>query len=234
MLAQTFMKHNRANAGWHRSLLAGVTIVALVPASVQAHANRVVEGPKPPAAGEADTVDGALAEGDLTTARELTAPTEAENPNRTRDRAKVCEQAADYACAIAAWKHILEDLPQNSPERSEIEATIVDLEDMSRGTVEDEPASTHREEYDHQRAAKLAALAPKPPPVVADTPPPPEPIKIHRKWYFWVTLGAIVASAAAITGIAIKAATSAPEDDLDTEMTAARLPLQRQGLGFRF
>ncbi len=224
----------RPRVGWWRPLVCVALVVAMVPQSALAH--RAVEGPKPapqqPAAEQ--TVDDALAEGDLSTARELTAAQEGEDPENTRARARVCEQAGDYACALAAWQQVLADLPPNSPERTEIEATISDLEDMSRGTVSDEPASTHRAEFDKQRAAKLAALAPKPAPVVDDTPPPPEPVKIHRKWYFWVTLGAIVASAAAITGIAIKAATSNSEDDLDARATAGRLPPPRHGLGFRF
>jgi len=210
-----------------------VLCVAMVPTSAVA-SSRVVEGPQPADQAGTETVDGALERGDLTTARELTAPGDPVDPERARERARVCEQAGDYACATQALEAVRDSLPENSPERAELQATLDDIEAQARGTVADEPASTRRAQYDRERAAKLAALAPKATSVVEDTPPPAEAVKIHRKWYFWVTLGAIVASAAAITGIAIKAATSTPEDDLDTQPTAARLPPPRHGLGFRF
>mgnify|MGYP000529473317 CR=1 FL=1 len=76
------------------------------------------------------------------------------------------------------------------------------LEDMSRGTVVDEPASTKRAGLDQARRDRELALLPKPkvdkPRPVA--PPPKE--KIVKKWYFWVTLLAIAASGAAITAFA--------------------------------
>jgi len=79
--------------------------------------------------------------------------------------------------------------------------------------VPDEPASTHREELD---AAREERLAPTPEPEKAEPAPAPvEDVKIVKKWYFWVTLAAIVASAGAITGIAIKAATDERKDSLD-------------------
>lgn len=59
-------------------------------------------------------------------------------------------------------------------------------------------------------------------------------MKIYKKWYFWVTLTAIVASAAAITGVAIKAALDEPRDDLDMTAGSARIQAGPPGLGFRF
>ncbi|MGB1278137.1 MAG: hypothetical protein ACPG77_20490, partial [Nannocystaceae bacterium] len=139
-----------------------VLCATMVPTSAVA-SSRVVEGPQPAAQAAPETVDDALERGDLTTAREQTAPSDPIDPERARERARVCEQAGDYACATKALTAVRDSLPENSPERPQLQATLDDIEARARGTVEDEPASTRRAQYDRERAAKLGALAPKPP-----------------------------------------------------------------------
>ncbi len=53
----------------------------------------------------------------------------------------------------------------------------------------------------------------------------------NLKWYFWVTILAIAASGAAITGIAVKAANDERPDSLDNSAGPVRLD---QGFGLRF
>ena len=58
--------------------------------------------------------------------------------------------------------------------------------------------------------------------------------RIVKKWYFWVTILAIAASGAAITGIAIKAANDERKDSLDPSAGRVRLGPLDQGFGLRF
>ncbi|MCA9719374.1 MAG: hypothetical protein KC468_32195, partial [Myxococcales bacterium] len=181
-----------------------------------------------------------LEQGDLTTAREqATAAREAApTPENWRREAETCEQLRDYACALAAWRGHLEALPEDAgASRRAAEHRVEALEEESRGAVASEPPSSHRERLDQDRADRVAAANP-PPPRPA---PKPEPerladVQIHKKWYFWVTIVAFAASAAAITGIAVKAALDEQPDDLDTANASARgpLPSAPPGLGFRF
>lgn len=178
-------------------------------------------------------VEAALADGDLSTAKELAlARSEADpSPDNLELEAAVWEALGDYEQAKRAHAAALEALPEDDEARASIEAQLAELEAASRGTRVDEPESTHRERIDGERAERLAALAPKPP-------PPPEVIDeptrepIIKKWYFWVTLGAIVASAGAIVGIA--ASTALDNDDSAAGASARRPVVPVGGAVFHF
>ncbi|PRQ05849.1 hypothetical protein ENSA5_01690 [Enhygromyxa salina] len=208
------------------------TTIHAAPAEVEAPRQELSEAPAPESAPDAALIRAALEDGDLTTARELALARSEAEPSAANFQleAEVWEALGDYANAKRAYGQALEALPEGADEREEIRAKIAELEAASRGTRADEPESSHRERLDRERADRLAALAPKlpPPPEVVDT-PAPEPIV--KKWYFWVTLGAIVASAGAIVGIAVA---SAVEDSQDTATGAARRPTPAGGVVFRF
>ena len=143
--------------------------------------------------------------------------------------AEVCERLADYACARAAWTEQRALTAAGSPERAAADEKLAKLGDLSRGTVADEPASTRRAENDRARQKPLVTVAPAP--TVDKKPAPVKPERIVKKWYFWVTILAIAASGAAITGIAVKAANDERPDSLDNSAGPVRLD---QGFGLRF
>ncbi|MCA9690916.1 MAG: hypothetical protein R3A51_17035 [Nannocystaceae bacterium] len=216
--------------------------IALGPGIARATEARV-EGPQPAATAAAPTAaddpNAALERGDLTTAREQATARRQANPTPVTwaAEARVCERTKDYACAITALRGQLAALPESArPElRRDLELRIDDLEEASRGAVADEPVSTHREQLDAARQKRIAANTPPPPAeAIPDEQPKLADVKIYKKWYFWVTLTAIVASAAAITGVAIKAALDEPRDDLDMTAGSARIQAGPPGLGFRF
>lgn len=199
-------------------------------ASTAAPAPVASESARP--AGAEGSVDAALAAGNLSAARELAEAARRAKPDaRTWGvEADVCERQGDLACARAARAQQRALAPEGSPERAAAEARLAALEDMSRGTASDEPASTQRAELDARRAA--LDLVQPPPPKLDKAPvkaPPRE--RIVKKWYFWVTILAIAASGAAITGIAIKAANDERKDSLDASAGRVRLD---QGFGLRF
>ncbi len=133
------------------------------------------------------------------------------------------EALGDLAGAIAAYEQargllVAQIEPDGaSPDSAalgEIDAKLEALRERARGIVEDEPESTHRQRLDDERAARLAERNPKGP--VDEAPAdPPKKERIVKKWYFWVTILAITASGAAVTGIAIQAARQDRLDDLD-------------------
>ncbi|MCA9663908.1 MAG: hypothetical protein KC486_36620, partial [Myxococcales bacterium] len=177
---------------------------------------RPVLAAAPSGAAAPANVDAALESGDLTSARELAVSAREADPSAANwaKEAAVHEARGDYAGAIAAWEGHRDALPEDDDSgRAAAESRIADLEERSRGTVADEPASTHRDELDKDRAERLAALQPK----VDEPKPKPKPPKpkerIIKKWYFWVTVAALAASAGAITGIAIQAARDEQADD---------------------
>ena len=184
------------------------------------------------AVGATGSVEEALAAGDLSAARELAEAARKAKPGvgTWATEADVCERQGDLACARAARAQQRALAPEGSPERAAAEARLAALEDMSRGTAGDEPASTQRAELDAQRAARDLV---KPPPPKLDKAPVKAPPRerIVKKWYFWVTILAIAASGAAITGIAIKAANDERKDSLDASAGRVRLD---QGFGLRF
>lgn len=188
------------------------------------------------AASEPASVDAALVAGDLSAAREQAEAARKASPSaRTwAAEARVCERQGDLACARTARGQQRELARDGSPERAEAEARLAELEDMSRGTVADEPASTRRAELDAQRSARDLVKPSAPLLDRAPVQPPPPRERIVKKWYFWVTILAIAASGAAITGIAIKAANDERKDSLDPSAGRVRLGPLDQGFGLRF
>lgn len=231
-----------------RSLCAGLVALALalalpVTASAAPAEGPTAEGPAtaPPAAPprespsevpDAAAIRSALESGDLSTARELAvARSKAEpSPDNLALEAEVWLALGDYEHAKLALDEAIETLPEDAADdRAALEQLREDIEASSRGTKPDEPESSHRERLDRDRAERLAALAPKPAPLpeVVDEPKPPEPI--IKKWYFWVTLGAIVATAGAIVGVAVSSSLEARDGD-----AASRQPTPTGGLTIRF
>lgn len=162
------------------------------------------------------TVEAALEAGDLTTARKLAVQARKQNrddPQRWKTEAQVHEARGDLAAAITAWKGYLRVVPEDATaERELAKQRLEALRARARGTVESEPASSHRDEFARERTTEPEPAPPRPEPT-SPAPTGPED-RLVKKWYFWVTLVAIAASAAAVTGIAIKAATTEQSDAL--------------------
>lgn len=218
------------------SALAGALAVTLSATFTLAAAPAHAAPPAAPAPTQpTTTIAGAQESGDLGSARDLAVAAREADPSAAtwKAEAEAHEALADYERAIKAWKAHRKALPEDASDAHEAaSARIEALQERSRGAVADEPASTHRDELDQARAARIAALRPKPaPPKPAPKPPPPRE-KIIKKWYFWVTVAAIAASAGAITGIAIKAAREEQADDLDPR--AGPLPASPGGFVVRF
>jgi hypothetical protein len=195
----------------------------------------VTRAAAPTVEAEPVSVEAALASGDLSAARSQAEAARKASPSAASWGllAEVCEQQEDLACARAARTQQRDLLGKDSPERTAVEARLAALEDMSRGTVADEPASTQRAGLDQARRDRELALLPKPK-VDRPKPVPPAPKeKVAKKWYFWVAILAIAASGAAITAFAVKAAKDDRPDDLDASAGRVRLPMD-QGFGLRF
>ena len=222
-------------------MCAGLVALTLVlPVSVGAAPAQgpTPEGPTTPVSSEATAIAepaairSALEAGDLTTARELAMARSAAEPSPDNFALEAEVQLAlgDYERAKAALDRAIAALPeQATDDRAALEQLRDEIEASSRGERADEPGSAHREQLDRERAERLAALAPKPEPKPepVDQPKPREPIV--KKWYFWVTLGAIVATAGAIVGVAIS---SSVEERKDTAV--GRQPSPSGGLTLRF
>jgi hypothetical protein len=210
-----------------------VVAAMLVGGSARASA-APTEPAKPEAApAAADTVDAALERGDFDRARTLAKAQRTKDPTPAhwRIEAEVLEQAGDIEGAVAARRGQVAATPKG-PERDAARAELDRLSEQARGRVADEPASTHRKDLD---ARWQAAATPARPKSKATTSPTSErrspDERVVNKWYFWVTLAAIVASAAAVTGIAIKASRDDKPDALDTLVPSSR---PTGGAGFRF
>lgn len=179
-------------------------------------------------------IRSALEAGDLTTARELAVARSQADPSADNLvlEAQVWVALGDYENAQRAYTAARDALPEDAvDERERIDGEIAALEDASRGTRTDEPVSTERERIDAARAERLAALAPKPPaPQIVDK---PKPVPITKKWYFWVTLGAITASAGAIVGLAVSSSIEERRDNAGTA-AGARTPIPVGGMMLRF
>ncbi len=179
----------------------------------------------------------AVQSGDLSSARDLavTARKADPSPANWAREAEAATALGDYERAIAAWQGHLASLADDATnEREAANATLKKLRAEARGTVEDEPVSSHRVEIDGARERRIAALLPPEKPKIEEKkPPPPKPKeRIIKKWYFWVTVAAIAASAGAITGIAVQAAREEQMDDLSARGGA--LPTGPGGFVLRF
>ena len=189
-----------------RRLLAGcVTAVMLMVGSGTAHAAPAADAP------EAGDLSGAVEGAQETRLADPSAET-------WRTEAQAREAAGDYAGAQAAYAAELEALPEDAIDaRRRSSADWERVRETSRGRVTDEPVSSHRAELDSEWVAPVPKeqITPRPRPVVATTTDDRGDERIVTKWYFWVTVAAITASAAAVTGIAIKAARDERKDALD-------------------
>lgn len=191
------------------ALSVAASLVVLSPVST-AHA----------AAPGAETPAQAAQPGDLSAQAEAaTAAREAEpSAANWRAEAEAKEAAGDYDGAADAYRGELEALPEDAVnERRKSEADWERVREASRGRVEDEPTSTHRAEFDRQWVppAPPEQLRPAPRPKADPNLDKAEDDRIITKWYFWVTVAAIAASAGAVAGIAIKAARDERGDALD-------------------
>lgn len=226
---------DRIVAFLHAAALAVALVVVGVPAPAAAHGPAASESASPPAApaptaapaepapssAAPTSVEAALEAGDLETAMTLAteARTKDPSPAAWRVEAEVAELRGDLAAAEAAYRGELEALPKGDAQaRARAEQDLARVQAQSRGTVASEPKSQHRAELDRKWAGEpKAAASPK----KRRTVPPPSPRaredRIVTKWYFWVTVGAIVASAAAVTAIAIRAARDDEPDALGLE-----------------
>jgi hypothetical protein len=192
-------------------LVAPLALVA-TPASA---ARREAPGPAPATttAAPVDEVDTA----DLTTLREQAATDVASNPTASNHRrmAELAEKAGDYEAATTHYQAELKQPPANDAAgRARATADLQRVREASRGVIADEGASKHRAALDQKRSPSKPPETK--PPVVAQ---PPAKVagddRIVKKWYFWVTLGAIAGAAAAVTAIAIKASRDDKPDALE-------------------
>jgi hypothetical protein len=213
-------------------VLAGVLAVLLAWPSV-AFAGPPAKGPEgpepppaeadagaeaPPAEAEApaeDPIGAAVERGDLSEAAEQATAARRQDPSPAnwRREAEILEQKGDLEGAATAYQGELDALPKDDPGRDRAQSDLHRVREQARGRVETEPASTHREELDATWGPKTKKAPSKKRPKAAA--PTAAEDRIVRKWYFWVTVAAIVASAAAVTGIAIKAARDERRDALD-------------------
>lgn len=135
-----------------------------------------------------------------------------------RAEAQARERLGDFVGAQEAYRGELGTLPEDAIDaRRRSEADWERMREQARGKVADEPASTHRAEFDRRWAPPVPAeqLKPAPRPKADPVIDEPKDERIVTKWYFWVTVAAIAASAGAVTGIAIKAARDERSDALD-------------------
>lgn len=173
------------------------------------------------------TVADALAEGELATARTLAVEQRRAAPTAANwgVEAEAFEASGDNAAALAAYRGQLDALPQDADaERSAVQDNIARVLAASRGTVVDEPDSTHREALDARWAPPSKGPAKKKTVAPAPTPSELPDDRVVNKWYFWVTLGAIAASAAAVTAIAIRASRQEQPDALGLSRAPTRGP----------
>ena len=177
----------------------------------------------PPTTAAAPEVDaGDLAgdvAGDLAAQRDAAVAARKADPTpaRWRAEAQAHEALGNYTKAAEAYRAELDALPEDAIDaRRKSEADWARVREASRGAVEGEPASTHRAALDGEWVppAPPEQLRPVPRPA-ADPNLDAKDERIITKWYFWVTVAAIAASAGAVAGIAIKAAREERSDALD-------------------
>ena len=153
---------------------------------------------------------------DLTAAREAAAAKRTADPSPANWRAEgeLAERAGDWGGASDAYQQALSRMDPQDPARAAVQEDLTRGRERARGVVADEGKSTHREELDRSwkqpEPTKTTRAKPQQLPAQA-----PKDDRIVKKWYFWVTIGAIVAAAAAVTGVAIKASRDDKPDSLD-------------------
>ncbi|MEX1363068.1 MAG: hypothetical protein AB1Z98_08075 [Nannocystaceae bacterium] len=165
---------------------------------------------------EPASVDAALESGDLSSARQLAEQAREAEPSAAtwQQQGQVLEQSGDYRGAAKAYREASKAAGDDVEAAAAADEGLARVLAASRGTVADEPESTHREALDERWNPKPKVQPdPTPEPAPVDVPPPE---RIVTKWYFWVTVGAIAASAAAVTAIAIRAARDDQGDALDS------------------
>jgi hypothetical protein len=205
------------------TIAAVLAVVLSLPGQALAEPASGPEGPAAPPVAEADAAAGedavaaAKDSGDLSRAVELAteARTADPSPENWHREGQIREELGDYDGAAKAYGGELAALPEDDPGRKGVLADLQRVRDEARGRVETEPASTHRGELDKQWTSSTKKG--KKPAKRAEPAGKSTEDRIVRKWYFWVTVAAIVASAAAVTGIAIKAARDEKRDALDLQ-----------------
>jgi hypothetical protein len=210
-----------------RAPLCGLVAAALLTAAASARATPFAVAPTPAAAepaapapapdptAEPTTLDGALEAGDLTTAKALAREARLAQPSAAtwQREGEVLEQAGDHRDAAQAYRAAKRAAGEDAVAVAAADAGLARVKASARGTIVDEPASTHRAELDPRWEPPAPKQAAPPPETLPE--PVGEPDRIVTKWYFWVTVGAIAASAAAVTAIAIKAARDDQPDALE-------------------
>jgi tetratricopeptide (TPR) repeat protein len=219
-------------------ILRGLVAAAVLGTAAPARALPLAMGPAPAAepatvaapapAAEPTTIEGALEAGDLTTAKALARDARLADPSAAtwQREGEVLEQVGEYREAAKAYRAAKKAAGDDEAAAAAADASIARVKASGRGTIADEPASTHRAELD----PRWEPPAPKEvaPPTEPLLEPATEPERIVTKWYFWVTVGAIAASAAAVTAIAVKAARDDQPDALDA---LAPMPAPSRGFG---
>jgi tetratricopeptide (TPR) repeat protein len=214
-----------------RAGISGVVAVALLGTAAPARAtpwaapaSATLQAAAPAPTAEPTSIEGALEAGDLTAAKALAKSAREAEPTAAawQREGEVLEQAGDYREAAKAYRAAKKAAGDDAAAIAAAEEGLVRVKASGRGTVADEPASTHRDELDPRwepPAPKEPAPTPEPQPELQ-----PDGGRIVTKWYFWVTVGAIAASAAAVTAIAIRAARDDQPDALDsfTQAPASR------------
>lgn len=216
--------------------LCGLVAAALLTAAAPARATPFAVGPSAPvpvaepkaasapapapASAAPTTIDGALEAGDLTTAKALAREARLADPSAAtwQREGEVLEQAGDLREAGKAYHAARRAAGDDATATAAADAGLARVKASARGTIADEPKSTHRAELDPRWEPPAPKKATPPPELPPE--PVPEPDRIVTKWYFWVTVGAIAASAAAVTAIAIKAARDDQPDALDASALA--------------
>jgi hypothetical protein len=172
---------------------------------------------KPEPAATAAKSEPAVADeaGDLTAQREAAIAERTATPTADtyHREAELAERAGDWSAAITAYQGELARLGKDDAARARAQQGLSRVRERARGVVADEGKSSHREQLDAAWAQPESKPAPSKPQPLAERPTKDD--RIVKKWYFWVTIGAIVASAAAVNGIAIKASRDDKPDSLD-------------------
>lgn len=148
-------------------------------------------------------------EGDLPSEVERASEAWAGTPNLETGTAwaRALEVTGRYVEALAAWQQVASLEVLTPAQRAQVRVEVERMDGMARGRVLDDPASTERERIDRSR--EVEGPAPAPAPLNTAVPEEaPQADRVVDKWYFWVTLGVIVAAGATITGLAIQSATN--------------------------